>query len=291
MAAKDGWKAIHGVEITGLQLLKAKAYFGQDENPRSAGAEVKPAGGEEAVSDRKTLGTNEIDELVDKEPTVAAGDREKVKNDVRAQNLSPVQITALSESLELGEIVPLADVMNKAYGSNPRLSEKAKTARKAGVLTWSKLLENKERRAVSSHIAALNRAFIGTGFVTEMSLVSAWWGELMAVFENDTAGLFDYLSEYARVYMGRGFPVRTVDVAILVRVRGGVSSDKETVKTLGQLKIENAKVREEMAAMRQKLNGLSGGGKGPKCFNCGARGHVAANCPEKEEEDQGNEEP
>ena len=108
-----------------------------------------------------------------------------------------------------------------------------------------------------------------------------------------------YLSEYVRTYPGRGLPTE-FDFRIYFRVMKGYGASgseavKELAKTVKALQGTVGQLTEQCSSHKKKIDGLqtkaAGGGFDRKtgkvgpCHICGKMGHLAKDCPDKEDEE------
>ena len=242
---------------------------------------------------------------------VSTIDEDKAKNDIKAQGISGARVLALSMSLEVGVVQSLTKVMHGklAYGADPRTMEEVRTAKKAGIMTLTKVIEAKDTSALVTHFMSLAREYATRQMIEESTLISRFWAETSVHFPGDQ--VFPYLVEYLhKVYCGRGLPT-VFDLALAWRVtRGddGAAADVAKVKkemkavteALAEAKREAKESKEAVKALRtandtltQRVGqlrpaptkpGEQSAGKGKKCFKCGEFGHIAANCPNAGEE-------
>ena len=242
---------------------------------------------------------------------VSTIDEDKAKIDIKAQGISGARVLALSMSLEVGVVQSLTKVMHGklAYGADPRTMEEVRTAKKAGIMTLTKVIEAKDTSALVTHFMSLAREYVTRQMIEESTLISSFWAETSVHFPGDQ--VFPYLTEYLhKVYCGRGLPT-VFDLALAWRVtRGddGAAADVAKVKkemkavteALAEAKREAKESKEAVKALRtandtltQRVGqlrpaptkpGEQSAGKGKKCFKCGEFGHIAANCPNAGEE-------
>ena len=248
---------------------------------------------EDDVDDSKLLGVEAPN----------ARDLAKLEQDKQSQGLSGARLLVLSMSLELGRVPATGDVVGVlAYKGDARLTDLAKQQRKAGMPTLSKIVDGTNvRRDLQTHFSNLIRDYSDAGYIVEASRITQWWGETQTVSSDDKV-LADYLKEYFRKYPGRGLP-EVIDVIIATRVTGqrasgGISNEQlEKVREMAKAaKNEVAELKRELGSLKSELGRLKakpGGpgseqvGKGPKCHNCGAFGHIAKNCPDKAKDKDG----
>ena len=330
-AAGDAWKSVKGEEIPTLFKSRHEKWAGVASVAGSLSPGGVPgslgtlAGG--GIASSSTLGahtalvstlTSGDDALLD---GIEVGPTDKVKalDDIKKQGITGARMLAFSGSIELGQVLPVIEVTagRFVYGGNPRLTDKVKASRKAGIDTLGEIIKAKDKLRFNSHINGLLRELGEKNLVQECTLLSRWLTETMAHFDSNLPAMWAYLEEFFKTYAGRGIPCH-FDTSIAWRVtmsnKSG-SGDSEEVKRAAkeakEAREETSKLRSEaksaaadVKAMRNELNQLKGKvnkEQGPPsksgdyqasvtCHKCGKKGHFARDCPtNKKEEDEPEE--
>ena len=94
-------------------------------------------------------------------------------HDKQKMNLSGLRILTLSLALELGRVPGGGSVASIIYGSDPRLSDMAKSARKAGLSTMSKVLESGDLSKLGLFLTSIIRDYAERGLIVESQLNTA----------------------------------------------------------------------------------------------------------------------
>ena len=219
--------------------------------------------------------------------------------DMKSEGLTLTQILALSVGLETGKIVPSAEVESMVYGGDVRVCNMVKELRRSEVPTLSSLLKAGKMQPVISHLTALLRDFSLHGLMREAALLSSWMQEWQQMLAGEDTVAIAYLSEYVRTYPGRGLPTE-FDFRIYFRVMKGYGASgseavKELAKTVKALQGTVGQLTEQCSSHKKKIDGLqtkaAGGGFDRKtgkvgpCHICGKMGHLAKDCPDKEDEE------
>lgn len=244
-----------------------------------------------------------------REKIMLAGDKVRM-------GLTGARILLLSMAIELGRVPAAGQMGASIYGSDPRLSEMVKAARKAGMQTLSKVLEGGDIAKLGLFFMALVRDYSEQGMIEEAQLITGWWTETQSVCGGSWPVLSKYVRMYLDKYVGRGLP-EPVDLVLLNRLGGSGGGGEMATAAADALKMaKDAKARADkaveeastlkgqMTTLRNELNRLksgnpNGGGnpaggsvfKGT-CHVCGEKGHRAKDCPlraekkAKEEEDE-----
>ena len=80
--------------------------------------------------------------------------QKRYEEDKVANNLNGARMLGLSGSLELGRVLGEGEVLGTFfYGADPRLSDPAKQQKKAGIPTFTTILDNKDKANVRSGLA------------------------------------------------------------------------------------------------------------------------------------------
>ena len=268
----------------------------------------------DAVSSRRAGGgegkiTEDEEKLFgDAGPT--AREKMMLKSDKAKMGLSGLRILILSLALELGRVPPAGQVVACIYGSDPRLSDVVKTARKASMQTLTRVLENGDVPKLGQFLMNLVRDFSDQDMIEEAQLITGWWTETQSVCSNSWSMMAKYVRMYLDKYVGRGLP-EPVDLVLLNRLGGGGSGGEMATVAADALKMaKDAKARadkaveeattlkSQLASLRNELNrvksanqgagpsagGAAGGFKG-RCNICGKKGHKAVDCPNKNDAD------
>ena len=179
--------------------------------PPSGGPGVKSPGGGAVVSQLDIVAAqlgvtpasieDDFDVL-----SITTHTREKAFIDMKAQSMLPCRIFAMSLTLETGRVQPYSEVEGMTYGSDIRATSLVKDLRKAKVPLLSKAIEEKNVASVLSHINGVIRDLSAHHYMNEAALVSGWMQEWTQMFTGDDKMAIAYLTEYFRVYAGRGLP-------------------------------------------------------------------------------------
>ena len=298
-SAGEAWEEAYGRALPKVRAREIESWAAA----KRMGAETKPKSKTVAKPPSPVLhlaagmGASEADLFGDKGPT----DRERAQldDDEKSQGLTGEQIVQLAIAIELGSIPVLGDVLGVVrYGSDPRLCEQVRKAKKGGIATLQSILGNTGGsvvRELTSHFSNLIREYSQDGEVLQASNLNSWWSETQQVAASPKM-LVEYIKEYFRKYSGRGLPV-TVDVLIATRCASSLGGDggvsKEELKEIRDIaksaKAETAAVKNELNQVKAELNRLKNNGASPpggggkdaniKCNSCGKTGHRWANCP------------
>lgn len=214
--------------------------------------------------------------------------------DVNKQGLLAQEIKRLALALEIGSVVPLS-TCTYAYGTDPRETAPHKSKVKAGIPVLTKILANRDLAGLQDHFSMLIQAFSKAGATQEVSLLAQFTAYTYEIA--DKAVMWEYLSCWLSHYRGRGIP-ETFDVRIYQQIVMRIS--KRSDNNAGEAKEKAASAaakatrhESEIAALRRELKELKnarGGGEKDKykkdkrtCFICGESGHLARDCPTKQE--------
>ena len=232
--------------------------------PPSGGPGVKSPGGGAVVSQLDIVAAqlgvtpasieDDFDVL-----SITTHTREKAFIDMKAQSMLPCRIFAMSLTLETGRVQPYSEVEGMTYGSDIRATSLVKDLRKAKVPLLSKAVEEKNVASVLSHINGVIRDLSAHHYMNEAALVSGWMQEWTQMFTGDDKMAIAYLTEYFRVYAGRGLPT-PFDITIMLRVQklmgggsGGSSELADMVKEVKSLKGTVSNLQEQCTAHKKKI--------------------------------------
>ena len=307
--AKEAFEA-DGKEIPSLFLARLKRWLAGDANVAAGKASpLKPttpgvtAGGGgmpgpvAIVAAEIGVSPSEIQDDFDA-LSITSHTKDKAFADMRSQGMLPSRISGLAMALETGKVHPPSELVGMVYAGDVRATTLVKDARKAKMPLFSKALEDKDLRAVVSHLNALMRDLADHGKMHEAALLSGWFQEWQQMFQGDDKLAIAYLVEYMRVYAGRGLPT-PFDYGIMFRVQksmgGGSNGELEELrKELKSLKGTVNNLTEQCASLKKKAEAASkeieklkqSGGNRFKpvanantvCNKCGKKGHFAADC-------------
>jgi hypothetical protein len=300
--ANEAWEDEYGKALPRTRAREIESWI----LATKVGVKAMAKSGTHAVASSGALssagGDEDHDLFGDKGPT--AKDRAQLREDEVAQRLSGAQIVQLSVAIELGSIPVLGDVLGAVrYGSDPRLSEQVRKAKKGGIPTLQTILTNAGPtviRELNSHFANLIREYSEDGEVIQASNLNAWWSETQLVSSSPKMTV-DYIKEYFRKFTGRGLP-ETVNVLTATRCANGMGlegmvskEDLKEVMTIAKAAKEAAAAsKNEVNQLKSEINRLKnkgpgggqegGGGAGDAkmtCNFCGEKGHRWANCPKR----------
>lgn len=310
---KEAWEAKHEVDLPSMHANKLLMWLGVTQAQVLSKPSLPPSSVKK-MEDKARSGFDEDQLFGNTGPT----DRERKQFEFDKQahgGLSGLRILCLSLGVELGRVPTPGDAMSVIYGSDPRLSEMVKQARKAGLATLSKHLDAPDAvHQVSMHMSSLIREFSEMSLIEEASLLTTWWSETQAISGNDPKILSEYIKEYLKKYVGRGLPV-PIDITLITRVTRGLGSGSSTAVNEALKIAKDAKARaddavKDAAAARTEARKLQGEldrlrssvakkkedkdpddkekkakGKG-KCFICGSPDHQIADCPERKQKEE-----
>ena len=230
------------------------------------------------------------------DPGPTMRERDQMESDKAKQGLSGLRILTLSLALELGKVPSGGSVASIIYGSDARLSDMVKAARKAGLQTLTKVLEGGDAGKLALFMTGLIRDYSERGMVLEAQRLTTWWTETQSMCSSNFGLMVKYIRQYLDKFVGRGLP-ETVDMMLLMRIGGGGASDAGAADAMKMAK--EAKARADQAIVRAeteakalkaevaRLRARTGGDPGPsgpfkgRCHHCGQDGHRAADCPQK----------
>lgn len=311
--AREAWEAEKSTDLPSIHRDKLLVWLGVQAAPVLSKPGLLPSSVKKMMEDKAGAGFDEDKLFGNTGPT----EREKIQltNDKKAHGLTGMRIVCLSLAIELGRVPTAGDAATVIYGSDPRLSDMVKQARKAGLSTLSKLLEMPDAvHQVSMHMSGLIREFSEMSLIEEASLLTTWWSETQAVGGNDQKILSEYIKEYLKKYVGRGVPV-PIDIVLITRVTrglgsGGSSAVTEAIKMAKDAKAradeatkeaagwrtEARKIQSELDRLRSICKGLkpveSDKKKGKEklktgaCFICGSTEHQMKDCPDRKVDDE-----
>ena len=237
------------------------------------------AGGQETQAARPVNNTPETDKNTNK--ALAA--------DIQSTSLTREQITALSLSIETGQVQTPEDVVGVPYGTDPKLTDTAKARRKAGLDSLSELVKAKDAPGALKHLTDLIQDLTEAEMGKEASIVTAFLVEMQQLFRLDHPAMIEYLRLYLRRYKGRAFQTK-LDFSIYAQAMS-VNAGKAQLSDEQKAAIKAGKDSAgKIEALTAKLNALTQSisdmkkakGEDDKkkktCNICGKPGHFAANC-------------
>lgn len=288
--AEEAWADSHdGSDLPAMHADKLAQWLAP---PSSALHEVDAVSSRSFEGDGKPLTEDELRLFGEAGPT--ARDKSMMMLDKAKQGLSGLRIIMLALALELGRVPSGGSAVAAVfYNSDPRLSEMAKQARKAGLATLSKVLDSGDISRLTIFIMGLIRDYSERGMVTEAQLLTTWWNETNSVCGGNMAVIAKYVRQYLDKYVGRGLP-EPVDQLIIMRLGSGGDTGAEALKMAKEAKSKADKAAEEASNLKAKVTRLEaelarsrreagpsiGTFKG-KCHYCQEEGHRVSECPQK----------
>ena len=248
--AKSAWEAEKSDTLPAHHVDKLTAWLAST----SVQHEVS------AISSRLTGGGDatitEDEEKLFGDAGPSAREKAMLVSDKAKMGLSGLRILMLSLALELGRVPVGGQVVSLIYGSDPRLSEMVKAARKATMLTLSKVLENGDLAKLGLFMMGLVRDYSEQGMIIEAQLITGWWTEIQSVCGGSWSMTAKYVRMYLEKYVGRGLP-EPVDLILLNRISGlGGSSELATVASDALKMAKDAKARADVATSAPSIRNL-----------------------------------
>ena len=164
----------------------------------NAAPQAGGAGGQETQAARPVNDAPEPDKNTNK----------ALQADMLSTTLTREQITALSLSIETGQVQTPEDVVGVPYGTDPKLTDTAKARRKAGLDSLSELVKSKDAPGALKHLTDLIQDLTEAEMGKEASIATAFLVEMQQLFRLDHPAMIEYLRLYLRRYKGRAFPTK-----------------------------------------------------------------------------------
>ena len=297
--AKDAWTEEKSSDLPAIHRDALTRWLAAPSVQHEVSAvSSRPGGGGEG-----TITEDEEKLFGDAGPTMR--ERAMLMSDKTKMGISGLRILMLSTALELGRVPTGGQAVASIYGSDPRLSDMVKAARKASMQTLTKVLEGGDVAKLGHFMMSLVRDYSEQGMIIEAQLITAWWTETQSVCGVSWSMMAKYVRMYLDKYVGRGLP-ETVDLVLLNRLGGSgggemVEAAAEALKMAkdakaradrateeaGALKSQLATLRNELAKLKAKEGGNPGGPSTGGAFKgtcniCGQFGHRARECPNKD---------
>ena len=230
--------------------------------------------------------------------------------DSKMTGMSPAALQALDASLHAGTVMGPEVVEGLAYATDIAYTDFArKLAKQPDVVTFPKILKEKDNEAYKDHMVGLIRQYNNEGMSAESALMTSTHTATEDIFENDVEGKFRYMKSVRGKYPGRAFPFSDgCDICLVVKqmktsMGGGTRGDLAAMKTALDSSVSQIKqLRTDLGNLQVEVRGLKtklpeGGGlsraeksaewkKGVTCDYCGEKGHIQRECPKKKEEDK-----
>ena len=230
---------------------------------------------------------------------------DKQAKDEEKMKLTGDEIQALHRSVYKGRVVSSVECEGVPYGQDCQFTEWARQLRKTGVVSYLKLLEDKDSVKAKDHLVTLIREYNEKGYTQEVTILTSAMTSSEEMFIGDEKGLCNYQLAHWKYYQGRAYP-KEIDLRLVVKslklgysqnLQKQVASLEDEVKKVGALnsKVENLQSKlnsfeQKMTSINNRLSnlrevggpsggGAAGAGSKNKCSYCQESGHFWRNCP------------